>query len=416
MSKEADIQAIVAKARARGYFIPEDCSGLGMTLQELGQLQALLGKHGIPICRPEIAHDSPTGLTADAARRIIDTLRKGLPATEGINYYSAGRQDLMQRVDADLTTVGEKHSLVRFLDADIGQGKTHALYLLRELAFKRRFAVSVVTLSQTSCPLYDFMMVYHEIMWGLRTADQRQQPALANIIDRWVEAIGHFDKARVRHIVEHELPMGLRKIMAAYVDATNMLRPNEEKRQIILKYLAGEKMTVRDIRALQLPFRLESDNALQLLSEMASTLRHIGFAGICILFDEAEAIHSFAYAAHRDQAYANLQRIVAESRSFPHCFFIYATTPSFFSSVGGKWVAGLEDDSVMELEPLVCSERSKIGSRVAELYALAYGQETPSSARKAILLSARADRVGDYIRQTVAILDEFRTRNDGRTL
>jgi len=414
MRTQPNLRAIVAEAKRVGYFATEDFPNLRFTQEELLELMRLLEKKGIPFGQPELEVTSIAQLTAKGARRIIDALRKGVPAAEGSGYYSAGRDELLDQVAQDLAVVDGGRSLVRFLNADIGQGKTHMLYLLRELAFADDFAVSVVTLSQNSCPLYDFMAVYRQIMWGLRTASQRSRPALSNIIDRWIEDIRVLDKDRIRHIVEHELPPDLREIMAAYADATNLFRPNEMRRQLVLKYLGGEKTGIREIRRLRISLRLDSDNALQILSEMATTIRYIGFKGICILFDEAEAIHSFSYSAQRDKAYANLQRIIHQSRDFPHCCFVYATTPSFFDSYGSNWVCEhLGSDSILELDPLGGEEREAIGAKIAKIYAVATGWEASPKVVKAIRKAASpmtGERIGDYIRKVVAILDEARMR------
>ncbi len=259
----------------------------------------------------------------------------------------------------DLDTIAEDRSIVRFLNADIGQGKTHTLYLLRELAYDRDFAVSMVTLSQNACPLYDFMAVYHEIMWGLRTADQRSRPALSNIFDRWLRDIRLLDEQQIYEIVENRLPPTLRDIMAAYVDTTNLLRPNEVKRQEILKYLSGERTGKREVKQLGINFCLDSTNAIQILSEMAATIRLIGFKGICILLDEAELIHSFARSSYQDQAYANLRQIIQQSQYFPHCYFLYATTPSFMGSYDTFWIRQLTSDALLELEPLKCTRKTR---------------------------------------------------------
>jgi len=410
MGAEPNLRAIVAEAKRKGYYDPEDFPRIRYSQQEVLELMRLLEKKGIPYGRPDVEVRPMAELTAKDARRIIDSLRRGIPAPEGTAHYSVGRDDLLQVVAGDLKDVDGGKSQVRFLNADIGQGKTHMLYLLREFAFAHDFAVSIVTLSQNSCPLYDFMLVYNQVMWGLRTDDQRRRPALSNIIDRWVEDIRVLGRDRVRWIVERELPKDLREIMATYADATNLFRPSETNRQLILKYLGGEKMTLRDIRRLGLSFRLDSDNALQILSEMATTIRYIGFRGICILFDEAEAIHSFARSSQRDQAYANLQQIIQQSRRFPHCYFLYATTPSFFDSYGTGWLAQqLGLDTMLELEPVSTEERQAIGTKIAKVYLRATGWEAPPNVLKAIRRAAdltAGERIGDHVRKTVAILDE----------
>lgn len=414
MKNRPDLKFIVAEARRKGYFATEDFPNLRFTREELLELMRLLEKRRIPFGRPEVEVRPIQQLTKKEALRIIQALRSGTPAAEGTAYYSVGREELLDRVARDLAIVSDGHSLVRFLNADIGQGKTHSLHLLREFAYSRDFAVSLVTLSQNSCPLSDFMTVYSAIMWELRTADQRRKPALSNVFDRWIENIRVLDKARIRHIVEHELPQNLRDIMAAYAAASNLFRPNETKRLLILKYLGGETVGTRDLRQMGISFRLNSANALHILGEMAATIRYIGFKGICILFDEAEAIHSFARSAQRDKAYAHLRQIINQSRQFPRCYFIYATTPSFFDSYGTEGIADLAGpDSTLELEPLGIEERQAVGEKIAKIYALTTDWEVPPSTVQAIRGVAKLmaeGRIGDYVRALVGVLDEGRAR------
>src|SRR5574341_612430 len=221
MSKRLDLREIVEQSKQRGYFATDDYPGLTLTQKQMAELLALLQKSNIPFGRPETEIALLSDLSRKDAQAIVDALRRGTPAAKHTGYYSGGRENLLSRVAQDLATVAERQSLVRFLNADIGQGKTHVLYLLRELAFQHDYAVSIVTLSQNSCPLYDFMAVYYEIMWGLRTADQRHRPALSSIFDRWMENVRQLGRARVTQIVENALPPTLRSIMAAYADATN---------------------------------------------------------------------------------------------------------------------------------------------------------------------------------------------------
>jgi hypothetical protein len=407
MSTAINLRTIVAEAKRKGYFVLGDYPKLQLTPQEMLELMDQLSKNKVPFGLPEC--EKP--VSVKQAHKIVDALRRGIPSPDGTRFYSVGREKLLKQVESDLDTVAEHNSVVRFLNADIGQGKTHTLYLLRELAYEQDFAVSVVTLSQNACPLYDFMAVYHEIMWGLRTSDQRSRPALSNIFDRWIRDIRLLDEQQVFEIVENKLPPTLREIMAAYVDTTNLLRPNEVKRQLILKYLSGEKVGKREVKKMGINFWLESTNAMRILSEMAAAIRFIGFNGICILLDEAESIHSFAKSSHQDQAYANLKQIITQSQFFPHCYFLYATTPSFMGSFDTSWIRKLTSNALLELESLTVQERQEAGNKIIEIYTEAYNWRAPPKIVKAIHIAAGSVEgvsIGNYIRKVIGILDETR--------
>lgn len=411
MNREYNLNDIVEEAKSKGYFAFEDYPKLRLNPQEMLELMKQLSKKNIPLGSPE----DQKPVSVKQATEIINSLRRGIPSSDGTSYYSVGQEELISEVKFDLSKIEEGKSIVRFLNADIGEGKTHTLYRLREIAYQHDFAVSIVTLSQNSCPLYDFMTVYHDIMWGLRTSDQRSRPALTNIFDRWVNDIRRLDVSKIYDIVQNQLPPTLRDIMAAYVDASNLIRPNEIKRQQIIKFLGGEKISKRDLKIIGINSSIDSYNALQILSEVSIAIQFIGFKGICIFFDEAESIHSFARSTDKDKAYSNLQQIIKQSQSFPHCYFLYATTPSFLNSFDNRWIRQLYSKPFLTLEVLDIGKRQEIGEKIVDLYSCAYEWNAPPKVVKAINIAARLTEgvtIGNYIRKVIGILDEKMGQNE----
>ena len=149
-----------------------------------------------------------------------------------------------------------------------------------------------------------------------------------------------------------------------------------------------------------------------MLGQIAHLVRYIGYKGLCILFDEAESAHSFAYYGHRDQAFQNLRRITRESKQYTHCYFLYATTPSFFTTYPsyGDVVGELE---VLELEVLSREQRLKLYSRIANIYCRAYNWTTPSKTTEVlrsieVIERQRGAEIDSLVRAVVAALDELR--------
>lgn len=407
MNNKYELATIIEESKNKGYFDPQDYPKIRFKPQELLELMEALRKKKIPYGNP--SNENP--LTKKEANEIIDALRKGIPSQEGVSYYSVGQEKILNEVRNDLSSVANKNSIVRFLNANIGEGKTHTLYRLQELAYKQDFVVSIVTLSQSFCPLDDFMAVFNGIMWGLRTSDQRIKPAISNIFDRWVTKIRQYDKPRIREIVR-ELPPNIKEIMAAYEDAKNIIRPNEIKRQNIINFFGGNKVSKREANQLGINFVIDSNNALLLLSELAIAIRCIGYKGICILFDEAESIHSFAISSKRISAYENLQRISKQSQSFSHCYFLYATTPSFVESYDLSWIDHFSTKPFLELLPLNKGEKQEIGVKVTDIYEKATQWEIPGNVKRAIeITSEETISIGNFVRKVVGIMDEARQLN-----
>ena len=153
MGHNLDLSKIIRRVREKGYFDFANFPGLILTLEEFKELSRLLEKDGIPL-GSEVTDDNKE-LSQREAIQIINSLRKGIPPSSNVAAFSVGRGNLLDRFRKDLQSVGGGSSQVRFMNADVGAGKTHSLYLLRENAFRQGFVVSTVTLSQSSCPLYD---------------------------------------------------------------------------------------------------------------------------------------------------------------------------------------------------------------------------------------------------------------------
>ena len=127
------IDDIVKEAKRKGYFAAEEYPGLKLTLDELQKLYKKLGR--TPRKKPVEVIEKGMAL------RAVNALRKGTVSAETVTAYSVGREKLLEVFKTDLTEVSRKRSIVRFINADLGEGKTHALNLLREIAFRMDFPV-----------------------------------------------------------------------------------------------------------------------------------------------------------------------------------------------------------------------------------------------------------------------------------
>lgn len=258
------------------------------------------------------------------------------------------------------------------------------------------------------------MGVYSEVMWGIRTAEERHRSALENVLDKWMIKVREMGFERAQQIV-YSLPGDIKGVLASYAEAVSLFRPNESKRQAILRYLSGQRTTKTALRRLKIPAPIDESNALHMLGKMASLFRHLRYKGVCILFDEAESLHSFAYSARRDRAYGNLLKIIRESHHFPHCYFLYATTPSFFDSYAHYWPHDhrIGSSQVLELDPVPTEDIQELTQKICAIYRIAYDWQPGQDIQAALMAIGDRmghDKVGDIVRTTVALLDE-RARN-----
>lgn len=394
------------QAQLRGYFDAEEYPKLNLSIEEFKQLVEALKQHGIPIGKPTIS--------TKEALAIINCCRKGIPPSDRISLISVGRKESLESIRSDLDNVRRGTSQVRFINADLGQGKSHILYLLRDIAFSQGFAVSMVTLSQGFCPLHRFIDVYREVIWGMRVSEERNTAALETMLGRWLEEMKQLSRERVANIIRN-LPADIQNAMIAYYSARNPIRPSMEKISLILNYLSAGQVTLRELKPLGITRRIDEDRALKTIGTMAQLFRNLKYSGLCVLFDEAEAIHSLSQIDQQERAYENLLRIVTETTKLPYCYFIYSTTPSFFDAYSRFWPQKywISPKMIYELSPMSDEEKMAVGQKLLSVYSSAYGEAAThrlGSKVRQIIKTASSSyvRIGDYVRALVATLDEAR--------
>jgi len=408
LANDYDVKEILDQVKVRGYFDPGDFPGLSLPLNQYHELMQLIKKHGY---LTKTVSDSSTKPTKKESINIINSLRKGVPPRSiDVSLFSVGRGNVVERFRKDLKAVENDYPSARFMNADWGSGKTHSLLLLREIAFRSGFVVSIVTLSQASCPLYDFMQVYHQIMWNLRTSDERDQPAMENVLTRWLQTINEIGQERAKAIIG-KLPQNLVQSLHSYHESVSPLIPDEGKRLSVLKYLSGDTISSAELRRINIKHRIDSSNALNMLSNMAALFRNLKYKGICILFDEAESIHSFAQSNHRDQAYKNILQVIQQSTKTKCCYFFYATTPSFFDNYFQYLPPkAINSNDIVELDRLGVKELQKLAAKICEIYAISKNVNIPSDVlgllKRSSLDPTFSETIGNFVRRCIAVLDD----------
>ncbi len=356
--------------------------------------------------------DGEGELDRASAVAIIGALRRGVPPEYGLEVFSVCRDEIVAQFSKDLHSTRTAHSVLRYIDADLGQGKTHLLKLLRSVAFREDFLVSIVGLSSSECPLYNLIDVYHRIVDGLRTRESPTEPALASVMERWLEQQRTANKADRRRTLAR-LPNGMQAALLAYLQATNFLQPSYERRDLVLRWLGGEALPPSQRAQLQVFENIGEETALSMLAAMTMLARDIGYAGFCILFDEAEAIVSFGRSSQRSRALANLVRIVRQTEGSTGTYFVYAATPSFFDmlDVNQELHPRGSDGVVLTPRPLETECLSALAERVAAVHGAAYAWMPPPERVQKILARAPGARVSDLTKRLVAALDELRDRD-----
>ena len=257
--------------------------------------------------------------------RIVEAMRLGVVPVDDVRTYTVGRGAEREQVTADLEATRRDGGALRAFLGDYGTGKTHMLEVVRELALERDFLVANVVLdpeeSAPSHPKRVYRRLVRSLTYpdaaeaedrGLRTlfdralrrpdvmsqflADSAQKP-LRGLLDRGAHlyltpALRYWD--RLHRVGEGEYSgRAFERTGGAEV---------EQARHLLVDWVEGQ--TSVPVGEVDDRLRRVAGNAGKiycmmdyrpwariygyLVSGIAALARRVGYAGLVVLFDEAE--------------------------------------------------------------------------------------------------------------------------------
>jgi len=255
-------------------------------------------------------------------RRAVEALRSGVPSADAVLALGSGQSDIEDRFSTLLQDTRDPHSGRRgrasmLLGAGFGEGKSHLLTHLGQLATSAGFVVSTVVISKET-PLHDPAKVLRSAVESAVAPDGARDvvaeaaaaldPDSAGYAEllRWLRGPGRdlnerFDASLLLH---HRL-------------GSDVPGADEEFLDTIVRFWSGDPLAMPDLRR-QLkavgeaktftfaPVRLR-ELARQRLRFLPRLLRAGGHAGWVVLFDEVELIGRYSLL-QRGRSYAELAR------------------------------------------------------------------------------------------------------------
>jgi len=287
------------------------------------------------------------------ARRMVDSLRHGIPPERGVSLYSVGNEKLIEGVKTyHIDPIGEQGK-IRFLSGSWGSGKTHLFRLLRETAFENKCLVSNVELSVDEAPFNKFEMVFASIVRNIQTPSHYReevsvdvapfgrvlQEALSYLATGNPSSIGNINHeqyaaARSKLMASVTIDIDFQKMVDQYWKTFFAERIHEslkyEARGETLQWFAGEGNLKIFRSKFGISKMVSRESARVLLQSLAGFVRLAGYKGLMILFDEAEQSYSVMKKSDLKEAHNNLLSIINNIEHSSGLFMIYATTPDFF--------------------------------------------------------------------------------------
>jgi hypothetical protein len=356
-----------------------------------------------PRPRPDLL---PPGEEGDRlALQVLEALRLGVVPPHLTELYTVGREREMALVEADLAETRQTGS-ARVVLGDYGSGKTHLLECIESLALRAGFLVSRITLDGEEVAPSHPKRVFHALVGGLNYPDIPGAPGLEPLLDKACQSDLEGWLTRGGPGYHHYLSPVL-----AYYRELRQLPQEQSLRETLLDWIEGHP-SVSNLelepelrRTTHLRHRLYALMDHRTLAHLYTYIvgglcllaRHTGYAGLVLLFDEAE-FYGVLSSASREFAdllfgyYASAALGPGRSpfdlegafrggqavhRSFPPLFSwpqnLYCVFAMTEDPVGLRALArSLPDDRFVRLRPLGLGDYQELCRRVLTLYRRAY--------------------------------------------
>jgi hypothetical protein len=254
----------------------------------------------------------------------------GTPPEFGIEHFSVGVEPYLTVIENEYLKDMLRYNLSSFklVTGNYGGGKTHFLYLIRELSWRNNYITSYVSLSPTECPFDRLELVYKRIVANITPPVIHEDPTQAILI-----GIDALLRAWFKH-GHHEQEMNERIRSCESSSFTNAVKgavmalaaDDDEEFDAITQWLKAEDIA-RDLRLrYRISERIDRSTAFRMLRSLVQFINGIGYAGLILLFDEAERGMSVSSTRDKRRALDNLRQLVDEcgNSRLPGAMFFYA--------------------------------------------------------------------------------------------
>lgn len=271
------------------------------------------------------------------ARHIIEALRSGVSSRATSAYFSSARPQLIADVANALEeTIAGKNKSGMIITGKYGEGKTHFLNTIFNMAKDSKMVVSHISLSKET-RFYDQVLVYQKLVSNTYLPD-KIQPGFGSVFA---------DKTKDKPLAENLLAFAQNSLETNklyFLLKSYLYSSDDDEKDKLLADLEGNfvtnaqlKTTYKRIFSEQADYNIAFNKKIHCMDYFAF-LSHfflqLGYKGWVLLFDEAELIGRLS-AKQRIKAYCNMADFLLpnEKAQLESTFGAFAFTASYWEDV-----------------------------------------------------------------------------------
>jgi len=377
-------------------------------------------------------------MDANEARRVIESLRYGLPPAGHIGDFTVGRSE---EIDDLRKQLRNDQSNVLLLNANYGAGKTHLLQFIREEALRNNWMVSLVTLDSKSGVRFDQLSQIIGAICRNLEIPGRSGKGVRQLLDAfrdsaikgtlngkfWSELHNNGKWDRRRHFETEAFFIGLRAwffcdhYMEDHIEnwfQSPHMNSDGRATHLYKDLIEGMRQHYRDARPKQyfskerLDLTRNDDLCWGFMRDLQRSAKAMGLKGLVLCFDEFEdIIYNLTRTNRKKMAFCNMFELFYGHQFRSHAYF--AVTPGFVQKCKEEFARRGEYDydfslfdglKQFEMSPITLSDMQTLIGRIVRAYETAFSYTLTNVCEGriwCILLSFEADSNQDRVRQCI---------------
>ena len=269
------------------------------------------------------------------ARHIIEALRSGIPSRAVGQYFSEARPKIMKEISGRLDQVcelGKSSGMV--ISGKYGEGKTHLLNTVFNLAHSNHMVVSYLSLSKET-PMDKLYLVYQKIIQNTYLP-MRRQPGFMQELEK-ISANSPLANEMLLYAAKQLETDKLYYLFRSYLNTEDSDEKFLLQADLEGDFIANAPLKKIYRRIFNQPAKYnvnftKGKHCGDYFSFMSHLFTQMGYHGWVILIDETELMGRLGKKA-RLNAYRNMARFLLPERCFESTFTMFALSASYTEDV-----------------------------------------------------------------------------------
>lgn len=269
------------------------------------------------------------------ARHVIEALRSGIPSRAVGQYFSEARPKIMKEITDSIDTVGETgKSSGMVISGKYGEGKTHLLNTVLDLAHSNNMVVSYLSLSKET-PFDKLYLVYQKLV-NYTFLPKRLQPGFEQVLENMTPNSPLANEMLLYAAKQLETDK-LYYLLRSYLNTED-----QDEKFLLQADLEGDfianvplKQIYKRIFQQKVTYNVnfsKTKHCKDYFAFLSHLFVQLGYNGWVILFDETELIGRLGKKA-RLNAYRNMSRFLMPDSELESTYSMFALGASYIEDV-----------------------------------------------------------------------------------